>query len=428
MPKIVPSRNNDWSFTKKFAMLFVICYAFFYMFPAPFSEVPGIGFVLSFYTKPLEAAVLWFGKAILGLITLEKIEVTGSGDTTFDYVKLLFVFLVSVIVSLSIAVVGKKKNYQRWFDLVWIYARYYVGLYMIIYALAKFFGGQFSFPYIARLENTYGDSSPMGLLWTFMGYSKTYTIFGGLLELIAGVLLLFRRTTIVGSLIAIAVMVNVAALNFCYDVCVKLFSIHLVLLSLLILSPYVGRLFRFAFLQEQVKLKVESLSFDKKWQRIGRIVFKVMIIGTAIVGFVLMIAETGKSNTDSKYANSFDGAYEVITFVKNSDTIPALKTDSIRWNKMILQEGGVNIITMTHKKAFYSVKTDTIKKNLIFTSYDDSTKVFQFDYKLKPNKLLYLYGKYQSNNIQVLCKKKTINEYLLVNRGFHWINERAFNK
>ena len=48
----------------------------------------------------------------------------------------------------------------------------------------------------------YGDSSPMGLVWTFVGASVGYEIFSGLFEAISGYLLFWRRTALVGSLMA----------------------------------------------------------------------------------------------------------------------------------------------------------------------------------------------------------------------------------
>jgi hypothetical protein len=41
----------------------------------------------------------------------------------------------------------------------------------------------------------------MGILWTFMAASTGYTIFAGLAEAVAGLLLLFRRTSTLGALL-----------------------------------------------------------------------------------------------------------------------------------------------------------------------------------------------------------------------------------
>src|SRR5262249_42535112 len=87
------------------------------------------------------------------------------------------------------------------------------------------------------LLHTYGESSPMHLLWTFMGASDGYTWFTGAGEMLAGLLLCTRRTTLLGALVTFGVMAHVVALNFCFDVPVKLFSSHLVLMSVFLVAP-----------------------------------------------------------------------------------------------------------------------------------------------------------------------------------------------
>ena len=98
---------------------------------------------------------------------------------------------------------------------------------MILYGASKVFMGQFGPPGFGRLLETYGDSSPMGLLWTFMGFSQGYTFFAGLAEMLGGVLMITRRTTLLGAMVSAGVLSNIVLLNFFYDVPVKQFSSHL---------------------------------------------------------------------------------------------------------------------------------------------------------------------------------------------------------
>src|SRR4029079_8818976 len=93
-----------------------------------------------------------------------------------------------------------------------------------------------------RLLEPYGESSPMGLLWTFMGYSLPYNGFTVAAGVVRVFLLFLRRTTTLGALIVSAVMVNVVMLNFCYDVPVKLFSSHLLVMAGILTIPDLRRL------------------------------------------------------------------------------------------------------------------------------------------------------------------------------------------
>jgi hypothetical protein len=53
---------------------------------------------------------------------------------------------------------------------------------------------------------------------------------------IGGVLLLFRRTTLLGALVVAIVMMNIAAINFFYDVPVKLYSSMLFLMAVFLMA------------------------------------------------------------------------------------------------------------------------------------------------------------------------------------------------
>lgn len=66
--------------------------------------------------------------------------------------------------------------------------RYVLGGAMLGYGIEKVLHQQMSFPSYWRMIQTYGDSSPMGLSWTFIGYSPGYSFFAGILEMAGGAL------------------------------------------------------------------------------------------------------------------------------------------------------------------------------------------------------------------------------------------------
>ena len=70
-----------------------------------------------------------------------------------------------------------------------------------------------------------------------------YQMFLGWGELIPAVLLLFRRTTLIGALIMFVVMLNVFLINIFFDVCVKLNSGLYTVLALYILLQETPRAF-----------------------------------------------------------------------------------------------------------------------------------------------------------------------------------------
>ena len=131
------------------------------------------------------------------------------------------------------------------------------------------FPTQFIFPSFGRLVEPLGEFSPMGLLWNFMGYSTPYIIFSGLAEVTGATLLLFRRTATLGAMTSAAVLLNIVTLNFCYDVPVKLYSVHLELMSLFLLLPDAPALWRFFVLhQPAAPHGLWVARFQRRWLRI----------------------------------------------------------------------------------------------------------------------------------------------------------------
>src|SRR4030095_10174505 len=123
-----------------------------------------------------------------------------------------------VCTSLLLAVVGciiwslidrKRKDYSKlnyWFCLG---IRYTLILAGIQYGVLKMFALQMPFPNLSQMATPLGDYLPMRFSWMFIGYSRSYQFFSGALELLAAVLLLFRKTATLGVLVATGVFFNV---------------------------------------------------------------------------------------------------------------------------------------------------------------------------------------------------------------------------
>ena len=92
----------------------------------------------------------------------------------------------------------KRPNYERLYDWFRLYLRMVLAAIMIPYGAAKLFQAQFPAPSLSTLLEPYGDSSPMHLLWTFMGASPSYSFFAGAVEVLGGALLIVPRLTTLG--------------------------------------------------------------------------------------------------------------------------------------------------------------------------------------------------------------------------------------
>ncbi|GHG00083.1 hypothetical protein GCM10017783_10230 [Deinococcus piscis] len=125
------------------------------------------------------------------------------------------------------------------------FLRFFLAAWLLSYGLIKFNFGQFGLLHAEQLDTTYGESSPMGLLWRFMAASPGYQWLAGLAEVLPA-LLLHRRTVTLGALLSSVTLTNIVALNLLYDVPVKLFSGHLLLAALILAAAEWPRLWAFA--------------------------------------------------------------------------------------------------------------------------------------------------------------------------------------
>jgi len=233
---------KGWSAAQRFGFRWLFGYVLLFALPYPFDLLPRVGpWLDDVFAAPFTPLVPWVGKHVFGLdITILP---NSSGDTTFNYVQ-IFCAAVLALAGAAVwtALDRHRTEYRRLHVWLRAYVRLFLGGTMCGYGMSKIIQSQFPAPVLGRLLQPFGDATPMGLLWTFMGASPLYNLFTGLGEFVGGLLLFSRRTTLLGSLLCIGVLANVVALNLAYDVPVKIFSMHLLALSVLLAAPDARRL------------------------------------------------------------------------------------------------------------------------------------------------------------------------------------------
>ena len=225
--------NVFWRFIFLYLILYIYPYGFEYIYelkPDTISFWPGI--------------TTWFGETFLGW-EYKKMNLLSGFDSKYDYTRFLLIAIVSLIgAAVWIFIDSKiKRLYTAKLKvLVQTVLRYHVGLTLIMYGLSKVLLLQFGLMDISGLETKIGSQTGMSFLWKFMSYSEFYTIVAGLVEVIGGVLILFRRTTFVGAFILFIAMANVVLMDIGYDVSVKMFAIHLFLMTVLLMSDHLKQM------------------------------------------------------------------------------------------------------------------------------------------------------------------------------------------
>jgi hypothetical protein len=167
---------------------------------------------------PLRDITIFVARHVFGSET--SLVFTGnSGDSAFYWAQTLWVFVLAAVVTAIWSYLDHARdNYAtllKWFT---FFIRVELGAQMLYYGLAKTIPTQFPAPSLVTLVTPVGNVSLQGLLWTSIGASTAYQMFTGVMEVIAGVLLLIPATATFGAAISLTVMAEIVALNLTYDV------------------------------------------------------------------------------------------------------------------------------------------------------------------------------------------------------------------
>ena len=452
LSQYVPARNDAQSsgpiplgFVPKFALRFSVAYWLLYSLPAPFVSVLPIfgGTISQLHAGCVDLAVRWTAYRVLGI---EQVLVApnGSGDTTFSYVNLLVCFSLAIAVAIVWTLVDRRKtDCLITKDLLRSYLRYVLAFTLLSYGLAKVGSVYNQFPEVGtyQLTKTYGDSSPMNLLWTFMGASRPYTMFAGLGEVAGALLLIWRRTTVLGAMVAFGVMFNVMMMNFCYDVPVKQYSFHLVCMSLYLLLPDARRLSNVLLWNRPANpasLLPPYTSPRTIWvQRAVKAAMIFMGVCLPIYRTADMEWQLAKKSIDQPKCY---GWYEVEEYKCNDEIIPPVLSDAFLWRKVALERepnimgGGtglkdtLKINFMGESVLWADVKISDDQTTLTVNNFGSTVVPSELKVSQPDDQTLLLAGKIARGEIEVKLRRRGKDKYLLTGRGFRWINEVPFNR
>lgn len=273
-----------------------------------------------------------------GLAPYEVIhQPTGSGDTGHDIAKLLAIVVVSLLLTTVWSLLQRRPcsypRLGRWLHLI---VRFDLAFTLIGYGLAKFYGGQFGELGIFRATQEIGDTTPMGMVGTFMQAFPGYELFGGAGEVLGGLLLFHHRTALLGAVVSIGVLTNVCAINWLCGVPVKLFSTHLLLFAIGLLAPFWPRLWAL-FVRNTPSSPVDVRVARRAWAR-----WTLLVIGFAWVIGSLVSDHFGRSAfveqiRKGREKSALWGLW--IVEEMSIDGKPVPPTDAARWRSVAIDAG-----------------------------------------------------------------------------------------
>jgi hypothetical protein len=247
--------------------------------------------------------------------------------------------------------------------------------------------------------------------------------------MLAGILLVIPRTTTLGALICLADMIQVFTLNMTYDVPVKLFSFHLILMALFLLTPEFSRLANFFIFNRTAAPSTQPPLF--RTPRANRIALAAQLVfGLWLLGMNIYSSWTGWSIYGGGSPKSpLYGIWNVDQFSVDGQPRPPLLNDNDRWRRAIFENPQrMSFQRMDDSFTGYGVSINANDKTLTLTKNDDKTWKATFNFQRAAQDQLTLDGRMDGHQIHMQLKLLDRKKFLLVNRGFHWIQEYPFNR
>ena len=422
--------SRSWRPATRVAFRFVFSYFLLYMFPGAVGAL-GSGMPhQDAYRRMWHAIVPWVGENLLHLHGDMTEVANGSGDQLYDYILLLCLFVVAIIATAIWSWIDRKKtNYDQLYQWLRLFVRLTLAVAMMSYGANKLLRMQFPEPPLYRIVDYYGNSSPMGLLWTFMGTSRAYSLFAGMAEMLGGLLLIVPRFTTLGALVTLGVMSNVWMLNFCYDVPRKIYSTHLVLMGLFLLLPDIRRLIDFFLLNRRTEPPAAvPLLRDPQLNR-WALLFQIGI-GAAMLVYCLNQANANAIKNNAHLPPPIRGIWLVDAFTLDGVPQPPLLTNTDRWQRVIFDAPDVFYFQLMDSQIVnYDLQLDpTTKTFALATPGDPSQTKARFTYEEPDTDHMLLDGTFKGRHMNLSLRRTDMSQFLLLNRSFHMINQVVDNR
>ena len=172
-------------------------------------RIPYVEYVTKYHYQLLNWAVN-LSNAKIFHVRKVLVPINGSGDTSYAWAQVdLFLFIAAIGCLLWSVLDRNRRSYTQLNYWLCLFTRYNIAAVAFTYGIMKLFALQMPFPSESMMATSLGDLLPMRLSWMFIGYSSPYKIFSGAMEVLVGVLLLYRRTATLGAILGTAVFTNV---------------------------------------------------------------------------------------------------------------------------------------------------------------------------------------------------------------------------
>ncbi len=416
-------RSEKWSGKKLIVVRFLFSYFLLFVL---YDILGRLGSVLKGSKQFINGLLHFIGTEVFQISDKTILIVNNFSDTSFNYFVIGSLIGISTLAALFWTFLSKNRIREPYlFYGLHVLVRFYLGFILINYGLVKLFHLQFSEPSLMTLVTSNGQMSPIKLAWSFFGYSKGYSIFMGGLE-VMGLLLFFRRTATFGALLALVVTVNIVAVNYFFDIPLKILTTNLLLMTLFLLSKDAKSFVLLLFCGEKVTLpKLPTPKFlSNPIQKIrilwGKLAF-IILIGI-VAGYKLY---NRNAIINGEFKNSkFYGVYEVSSFETKSNLALVKTVDSTPWRYLIMEQPGyVKIIDDNQLVSVYAASIDSLDNVIELSNPYINPDPLRLNYKEIGTGQMVFESLLKEDSIRVECKVLRPSDFPLFKQRFRFIND-----
>ncbi|WP_152541953.1 hypothetical protein [Pedobacter sp. V48] len=250
---------------------------------------------------------------------------------------------IAVVVGLVWSLLDRKRpSYNVLYYWLTVVVRFRAAIGIIGFGFTKLFPTQMPFPSLGLLNTDFGDFTAQKIYWLSVGIVPWYQVFGGIVELAAGALLLFRKTATYGAILLIGALGDITFVNYAYDGGVHVYAFYFVLLGTLVIAADLPRLYNLLILERYTVPQYYYPDYSKPIYKYTRIALK----GLTILIFFVILTYTEVINfkydpykqPSTAGVKTLRGNYNVTVFKINGQEIPYSPLDSVRWKEATFEK------------------------------------------------------------------------------------------
>lgn len=356
-------------------------------------------------TIPLPGVYLtWIFFPITKTIAGSGLETTALfSDSVHLYWQCMFLCILAFCLTLG---ASRSPKFEKTLQKSTAVLPYVLAFFLLKYGLEKWTHLQFTTPPPNLLYAPLGQMDKDILFWSTMGTSSLYAGFMGAIEVLAGIALLIPKYRFLGALISTGVFANVVAINFGFDISVKLLAISLAGISIYIIAPRFVDFWKFTqgkAIDSTPAPTASSSSNGMRWS-------KTLVV--FLIFFECLYPVAQNLSRESRTADTLTGSYEIWGVTGQTDSWSTVELRRIHFHP------AGHFITESATGTFTSYP-------MIHTVGNNQFKVpkLGLSFSIQKHGQAYSFVSKTDTNFAIRTKKLANESLPLLQDKFHWTVE-----